>query len=180
MTYRCADFALETTRVQKKKKEKAHQTLKKKKRTDIWDISQLKCNGLLITWTVAINSGANLSSTLIQNIGVSQLLPPLPPAWWLFPTISPRGDISIRNVTVGDSLFHFHSEILLVECLCANNEGAVNSHSIYCTLPFDLCYAFSHYIGNKYSEQPSPPLWEMTNLVDDMDIAARSANSPDI
>lgn len=62
----------------------------------------------------------------------------LPPSWsLLFPTISPRGDISIRNVTVGDSLFHFHSEILLAECLCANNEGAVNSHSYY-TLPFDL------------------------------------------
>lgn len=62
----------------------------------------------------------------------------LPPSWpLLFPTIFPRGDISIRNVTVGNSLFHFHSEILLIECLCANNEGAVNSHSYY-TLPFDV------------------------------------------
>lgn len=103
-----------------KRKEKAINTRGRKKKGTKRDVSQLKCNNLLIShkfW------GKLLLHP--EPIHGHVQLPP-----WLFPAISPRGDVCIRTVTAGDSLFHFPNEILLEECLCANNEGAVNSHPI--------------------------------------------------
>lgn len=125
VTYRGAGCALEPLEYEKKTKSpNTHNSPLPQTPTQTYEIDQPRCTGLLIAWTVAVRSGANLSSTLFQNIGVSRLPPSLPPPLWLFLTVSPRGDISIRNVTGGDSLFHFHHEILLVECLWASTEGA--------------------------------------------------------
>lgn len=95
------------------------------------------------------------------------------------PAVAPKGGVCIGTVTAGDSSFHFASEILLEECLCANNEGAVNSYPssphapIWSLLSFQAQY-------RKYSEQPQFPPWEMTRLLQGVDKAAPPAICPSV